>query len=80
MKSPAEGSAAGKGQLAKIRATWNGLMKGTIYSSIFTLLTTCIGAGTLSLPYAFDQVRTAGDCCVALKQPSLCSRFFSRVA
>ena len=29
--------------------------KGTIFSSIFNLLTTCIGAGTLSLPYAFSQ-------------------------
>ena len=29
--------------------------KGTIFSSIFNLLTTCIGAGTLALPYAFSQ-------------------------
>ena len=26
---------------------------GTFFSSVFALLTTCIGAGTLSLPYAF---------------------------
>ena len=30
-------------------------LKGTVVSSIFILLTTCIGAGTLSLPYAFSQ-------------------------
>ena len=29
--------------------------KGTIFSSVFNLLTTCIGAGTLALPYAFSQ-------------------------
>ena len=28
---------------------------GTVLSSIFILLTTCIGAGTLSLPYAFSK-------------------------
>ena len=27
--------------------------RGTFFSSVFALLTTCIGAGTLSLPYAF---------------------------
>jgi len=27
--------------------------KGTVFSSVFALLTTCMGAGTLSLPYAF---------------------------
>ena len=27
--------------------------QGTYFSSVFALLTTCIGAGTLSLPYAF---------------------------
>ncbi|XP_065904245.1 probable sodium-coupled neutral amino acid transporter 6 [Dysidea avara] len=27
--------------------------KGTFFSSVFALLTTCMGAGTLSLPYAF---------------------------
>ena len=31
------------------------LTKGTVPSSIFILLTTCIGAGTLSLPYAFAK-------------------------
>ena len=29
--------------------------RGTVVSSMFILLTTCIGAGTLSLPYAFSQ-------------------------
>lgn len=29
--------------------------QGTVVSSIFILLTTCVGAGTLSLPYAFSQ-------------------------
>ena len=28
-------------------------LRGTYFSSVFALLTTCIGAGTLSLPYAF---------------------------
>ena len=28
-------------------------MRGTFFSSVFALLTTCVGAGTLSLPYAF---------------------------
>ena len=32
-----------------------GGLKGNVVSSIFILLTTCIGAGTLSLPYAFSQ-------------------------
>lgn len=31
------------------------LCRGTVCSSIFTLLTTCIGAGTLALPYAIKQ-------------------------
>ena len=31
------------------------LCRGTLFSSIFTLLTTCVGAGTLALPYAFRQ-------------------------
>ena len=31
------------------------LCRGTLFSSVFTLLTTCIGAGTLALPYAFRQ-------------------------
>ena len=60
MRSPAEnlGHAAPRsGPLGRVRAGWSGLMKGTIFSSIFTLLTTCIGAGTLSLPFAFQQVR-----------------------
>lgn len=59
MKSPAEdlgGRANGVGRLRKMKSAWNGLVKGTIFSSIFTLLTTCIGAGTLSLPFAFEQV------------------------
>lgn len=59
MKFPAEdlgGRANGVGRLTKIRTAWSSLVKGTIFSSIFTLLTTCIGAGTLSLPYAFEQV------------------------
>lgn len=29
--------------------------KGTIFSSVFNLLTTSIGAGTLALPYAYSQ-------------------------
>ena len=60
MQSPTEslrGRRSGGAMLGRARTTWSNLMKGTIFSSIFTLLTTCIGAGTLSLPYAFDQVR-----------------------
>ena len=60
MRSPAElpeYSSASGGFLGRLRAGWSSLMRGTIASSIFTLLTTCIGAGTLSLPYAFEQVR-----------------------
>lgn len=59
MKFPAEdlgGRANGVGRLRKMTTAWSSLVKGTIFSSIFTLLTTCIGAGTLSLPYAFEQV------------------------
>ena len=59
MESPAESmshAASGKGHFGRLHVAWNGLMKGTIFSSIFTLLTTCIGAGTLSLPFAFEQV------------------------
>ena len=41
--------------LGQLRQAWQSCTKGTIFSSIFTLLTTCIGAGTLSLPYAFAQ-------------------------
>ena len=60
MESKATGSSepradSSSSQLGRLKATWQGLTKGTIFSSIFTLLTTCIGAGTLSLPYAFAQ-------------------------
>ena len=41
-----------KGWLTSFRRL---LCRGTIFSSIFTLLTTCIGAGTLALPYAIKQ-------------------------
>ena len=67
MESPGLGlsqSGTGRRQLGRLRDAWNGLMKGTVFSSIFTLLTTCIGAGTLSLPYAFDQVH--GELCGAI--------------
>lgn len=59
MRSPAESvgyKTPGNGSFVWLKADWSGIMKGTIFSSIFTLLTTCIGAGTLSLPYAFEQV------------------------
>lgn len=39
----------------KARLAFKITTRGTICSSIFILLTTCIGAGTLSLPYAFAQ-------------------------
>ena len=31
------------------------LTRGTIFSSIFNLMTTIVGAGTLALPYAFRE-------------------------
>lgn len=43
------------GRMASLRRGWKAYSRGTVYSSIFTLLTTCIGAGSLSLPYAFAQ-------------------------
>ena len=48
-----EGSepAAGRG----FTGFWKRLTRGTVLSSIFILLTTCIGAGALSLPYAFAK-------------------------
>ena len=45
----------GEGPLARLRSAWRSATKGTVVSSIFILLTTCIGAGTLSLPYAMSQ-------------------------
>ena len=39
----------------KVRSASKLTTQGTVCSSIFILLTTCIGAGTLSLPYAFAQ-------------------------
>ena len=38
-----------------LRCSFSLYTKGTLFSSIFTLLTTSIGAGTLALPYAFSQ-------------------------
>ena len=66
MKFPAaEGSSLNTrpatGGLGTLRSGWKRLMQGTIFSSVFTLLSTCIGAGTLSLPYAFQQVRLCVD-------------------
>ena len=36
-----------------VRSTCGYFTKGTIFSSIFNLLTTIVGAGTLALPFAF---------------------------
>lgn len=55
-EEPSEPHVVSASRLAGVRAVWSKVMKGTVFSSIFTLLTTCIGAGTLSLPYAFSQV------------------------
>ena len=44
-----------EGQFGKLRGLWAAATKGTVVSSIFILLTTCVGAGTLSLPHAFSQ-------------------------
>ena len=43
------------GCLDGLRKNLRKATKGTVVSSIFILLTTCIGAGTLSLPYAFSR-------------------------
>lgn len=44
-----------EGWVGMLQAGWTKATKGTVVSSIFILLTTCVGAGTLSLPYAFSQ-------------------------
>ena len=41
--------------MSSIRQRLTACSKGSVYSSVFTLLTSCVGAGTLSLPYAFSQ-------------------------
>lgn len=48
---------SGKGPrtIDRVRAAWTRCTKGTVFSSIFILLTTSVGAGTLSLPYAFAK-------------------------
>ena len=43
------------GTVDRVRAAWASCTKGTVFSSVFILLTTSVGAGTLSLPYAFAQ-------------------------
>lgn len=43
------------GAFSRCKATIHYMSKGTIFSSIFNLLTTSIGAGTLALPYAYSQ-------------------------
>ena len=50
-----EVEATGNGFVAGARSTWRAVTRGTVFSSIFILLSTCIGAGTLSLPYGFAQ-------------------------
>ena len=44
-----------EGFSVRVRGAWRNATQGTVLSSIFILLTTCIGAGTLSLPYAFSK-------------------------
>jgi len=46
---------SGGGVLSPLRLAWSSATKGTVASSVFILLATCMGAGTLSLPYAFSQ-------------------------
>lgn len=43
------------GAFTRVHSAWQTATRGTVVSSIFILLTTCVGAGTLSLPYAFSQ-------------------------
>ena len=50
-----ESMAETTGLIATLRKTWRVATQGTVVSSIFILLTTCVGAGTLSLPYGFTQ-------------------------
>ena len=45
----------GVGCVGKLVSAWRVATRGSVVSSIFILLTTCIGAGTLSLPYGFAQ-------------------------
>ena len=53
---PAEPEAmSGKKVVHRARAAWDRCTKGTVFSSVFILLTTSVGAGTLSLPYAFAR-------------------------
>ena len=51
---PAE-TMSGKKVVHRARAAWDRCTKGTVFSSVFILLTTSVGAGTLSLPYAFAR-------------------------
>lgn len=53
--SPTMDEEYGYGAMARLRRAYKSATRGTVVSSIFILLTTCIGAGTLSLPYAFSQ-------------------------
>ncbi len=53
--NPGAAGDGGMGRLDHLRQGWRAFTRGTIHSSIFTLLTTCIGAGTLSLPFAFAK-------------------------
>ncbi len=48
-------SSSGGGPLASLSRAWRVATQGTVVSSIFILLTTCVGAGTLSLPYGFAK-------------------------
>ncbi len=43
------------GIFASLSKAWRVATQGTVISSIFILLTTSVGAGTLSLPYGFSQ-------------------------
>ncbi len=50
-----EAVAENPGIFAKLSKAWRVATQGTVVSSIFILLTTSVGAGTLSLPYGFAQ-------------------------
>ncbi len=50
-----EVAAENPGLCASLSSAWRVATQGSVVSSIFILLTTCVGAGTLSLPYGFAR-------------------------
>ncbi len=55
MSATAKGSGEDQTDGNSAAGLFRRLTRGTVLSSIFILLTTCIGAGTLSLPFAISK-------------------------